>query len=798
MLISSIILTIISAVLWRNTVNSKLLSAKVAVLIFISLLAAGFFYVANYFSGSGIDESVLFHLKADMTGAGLNDFTPIIIYSVIYLIIIVFFSIITYQNVTKKRSSKRIKTRVALASSTLLAAFIVNPATVDVASLTAQIYWPNKNIQYPENYIALDNQAIKLRNKNLVFLYLESVERTYLDESLFPDLMPNLKQIESSSLSFLNIKQIMGSGWTIGGMVSSQCGVPLVTPSGGNSMSGMYEFLPGALCLGDILSDAGYNLNYIGGASLEFAGKRNFYETHGFNRIEGFDELITQTDDTSYRSGWGLYDDTLLGILKKRYDEYAKTDQPFGLFALTLDTHHPQGHVSAYCQNVRYLDGSNPMLNAVHCADEMLAEIYDYITTHDEFENTILVIASDHLAMPNDASDLLEQGDRKNLLLIVGEDISSDSVIKLGAAIDVAPTILNLLDANIKGLGFGRDLLSTNNTLTEQFENPKSVSNYLKSHRQFISNLWSFPQINSGFFVDLDNTQVSLGKNVIEFPALIVLNESSQVHEIRFDFNSPIKLSEQISKQDPGQNFIWIDGCNKVNVFNNQLDMALQTDYCIALGSLGAQTVSIVELTENQYISNQQLTNSFERLEIDLSLVSERSHQLEFVAQYGLSLSDSFSLDPDLHGAFLLKSVGGVNQGKSTVENLALDELAKPERGLTLYGLLGDSLPIPIQHFDTCGMTVDDLTGGNYSFQDDISRLDSDFGGFLIIAHDSAVCGSRDLSPLFANTGLTEFDKIEHRTPYVAIIAGNNSVKEYVGKSEETLLIEAVSFLSNQ
>ncbi len=68
----------------------------------------------------------------------------------------------------------------------------------------------------------------------------------------------------------------MGHNNTIAGMVSSQCGVPYdanAIPNPGKPV------LPNLYCP----AENNYNLRYVGGASLEFAGKGNFYTSHSFN-----------------------------------------------------------------------------------------------------------------------------------------------------------------------------------------------------------------------------------------------------------------------------------------------------------------------------------------------------------------------------------------------------------------------------------------------------------------------------------------------------------------------------------
>ena len=126
-------------------------------------------------------------------------------------------------------------------------------------------------------------------------------------------------------------------------------------------------FLPRARCLGDVLSEQGYDLSFIGGANLNFAGKGNFYQTHRFDTILGKEELTQKLAVGNYQSSWGLYDDTTLEYVFESLEKKTNSKKPFGIFALTLDTHHPNGHPSRSCQNISYQDGKNPILNSVEC-----------------------------------------------------------------------------------------------------------------------------------------------------------------------------------------------------------------------------------------------------------------------------------------------------------------------------------------------------------------------------------------------------------------------------------------------
>lgn len=485
----SIVLMFFAVFFLRNKLNSRFFSISLAFLFFLLFFVSGFYYVANFFSGNGIGESVFFHLTMDMGGAGFKESYHVIILTVLYVLAIFYGSFFVYNMVLLKSIKRKNKLSVVFSAILIVISFYFNPGVAGIYKHYASVSDEIDSVEYPAEYMVPKN--IEVNNKNFVYIYLESFERTYLDEKLFPSLTPNLNKLGNEALVFTDIRQIYGSGWTIAGMVNSQCGIPLITPNGNNAMLGADSFLPNAVCIGDILNDKGYKLNYVGGANLDFAGKGSFYASHHFNKIDGLDELVVNLEDPEYLNSWGLYDDSLFEIVKQRFDVLASKGEPFGLFALTLDTHHPRGHESAYCANVHYADGKEPMLNAIHCADKMVADFVEHIRASDIYDNTVIVISSDHLAMRNTTYERLQQGNRKNLFMILGQGLKPEVIERPGALIDVAPTLLSVLGADIDGLGFGRNLLVNAPTFTDSLDD---INLFLANHRGFFSSLWFVPK----------------------------------------------------------------------------------------------------------------------------------------------------------------------------------------------------------------------------------------------------------------------------------------------------------------
>ena len=142
------------------------------------------------------------------------------------------------------------------------------------------------------------------------FIYVESLDAAYSDPNLFGrNLLHGLDAPAIGGVSFDRYSQAPGTGWTIAGIASTQCGVPLepVTFYDRNTQGEKIKhFLPGAVCLGDVLSSFGYRNVFMQGAPLSFSGKGQFLKDHHYAEQYGRDEWIAQGERTEDMSGWGL------------------------------------------------------------------------------------------------------------------------------------------------------------------------------------------------------------------------------------------------------------------------------------------------------------------------------------------------------------------------------------------------------------------------------------------------------------------------------------------------------------
>lgn len=277
--------------------------------------------------------------------------------------------------------------------------------------LTQLSFWSYlSSLQYSEfldkEYVKPEQISAPKHKKNLVLIYVESLEQSYADKSRFgTNLLSGLDVDFPHTTNFAAYKQTPGTGWTIAGILSTQCGVPLRPISmwdHNSSTEQTHEFMANAICLGDILKKAGYTNVFLGGAGLDFAGKGKFLRTHGYDSIIGRAEWIERGEFKV--DGWGLADDRLIANAKKEIDRLEQQGRPYNLTLLTLDTHGPDGSINQTCKN----RGAKTYKDIVSCTADIVGSLIQYIKQRGYADNTDVVVIGDHLSMQTPISALLE------------------------------------------------------------------------------------------------------------------------------------------------------------------------------------------------------------------------------------------------------------------------------------------------------------------------------------------------------------------------------------------------------
>ncbi|WP_434995167.1 sulfatase-like hydrolase/transferase [Arthrobacter sp. Ld5] len=313
------------------------------------------------------------------------------------------------------------------------------------------------------------------QKRNLVLIYLESGEATLADDQLFEkDAFASLKDATQEAdgwQSIDDLQQYRGGGWTMAGLVSTQCGIPLkgvlAAASNGafDEQGDVATYLGGTTCLGDVLEEHGYTSMFLGGANAAFAAKETFLRNHGYSVVKDLAHWrATGEPSTSFRSDWGLSDQRLLAHARDEIDalhaDAEATGTPFNLSILTLDTHEP-AHVHDYCP----VDTANELASVFSCSMTEVAGFVDHMEEKGYLDDTAVVIMGDHLKHMNANDQFHEQLDHHpdrtifNRLWIPGGAVDgSNGALRAGVdQLNLYPTLLEAAGLTLKdrqaGLG---------------------------------------------------------------------------------------------------------------------------------------------------------------------------------------------------------------------------------------------------------------------------------------------------------------------------------------------------------
>lgn len=750
--------------------------------IFVFTLLSGLHLGLSVITGDGLNNAVFYHLATGLEGADISQYVPHILGAVL-AIVAVGVLVWRLRRFLRGGNERRHWGWDLSVAALALGAISLHPLVTAAAAhalrfsvvpqLAEGFVDPSMDLSQPE------------KPRNLVIIYLESLERTYMDPARFPGLTPRLSALETRAVSFTGLGQTVGADFTIGGMVASQCGTPLILTGGANSGL-MSQFLSGATCLGDLLSTAGYKLSYLGGASTTFAGKGAFYQTHGYDEVSGYEELHPLLAEPDYHAEWGLQDDTLFDLARERFARLASQDQPFVLTLLTLDTHHPNGHADTNraCADRVYGDGLNPMLNSVLCDDFLAGQFIEDILSGPHGADTVIAVMSDHLAMVNSAADQLNAVPRRNLLMILdGSRTDARRIDRAGTTLDTGATLLSYLGFDIPRLGFGVDLLRDEATMPEYLgvtvDDRTALDNHLMGYQAVYDRLWDLPDIAAGAYINLERKEIQFGAAAYGLPALFAVDEDQSISTLTLgDRFANETLTEAAKALPDGQRYLWFDDCAALELGKRESDLATDSSLCV-MGAERQGGFALRPIDRSGYLS----AADFSALWPGAGQDALEPAALQAIGLGRGDLPTSLGLPGLATGdRGVLLQLSDFDSGASFVRRQTVEALTSGEdwllqRGISLVGLTAGGKAEVLDRLDQCDPAFDATSHGLWK---DRVMNPGTFVAHLLLVHDSAFCDENSVMTSAALTGLDlpVLRDLPTRKAYAALISPNGETVE--------------------
>lgn len=445
------------------------------------IVSRSVFWVLKTWDNLSIEE-IIFHLKVPLEGTNSDMIRDYLVYVGLFAAA----ALVILLVLLRIMKNKRMKSRVLLSVMGVSVAVAVFSVGYIWKNLGISEYLDNQN-QYSgfidENYVAPSDDLIEFpeQKKNLVYIYLESMEVTFADEenggAFSENVIPELTQLSEENENFAGENgklngavPLKGSTWTMGAMFGQTSGLPLLIPIDQNSMNTQEDFLPGVTALGDILKEAGYQQTLLIGSEAVFGGREMYFQEHGGYEICDYDYYKDNgyfSED--YRVWWGFEDEKLFSYAKEKINDLSASGQPFNLTILTADTHFEDGYLCENCGN--YFD--DQYSNVMACSSSQVAEFVSWLQQQPCYENTVIVISGDHLTMDSDfCDDVSDEYQRKVYTTYIHSSAEPESdEYREYSTFDLFPTTLASLGVKIEGdrLALGTNLFSSEKTLLEQY-----------------------------------------------------------------------------------------------------------------------------------------------------------------------------------------------------------------------------------------------------------------------------------------------------------------------------------------
>ena len=335
---------------------------------------------------------------------------------------------------------------------------------------------------------------------------------------------------------------------------------------------------------------------------------------------------------------------------------------------------------------------------------------------------------------------------------------------KPGTTLDAAPTIMSLMGFQLPAHGLGRDLNSKRRTLAE---GSSAVNSRLKQWQNELAAFWDIPSAAGGIKIDSNTQSIEISGRKFLLPVLIEFDDG-EISTLKFEQDSPEELISYVERTAADKLIAWIDRCEKVRSLELSLN---ESGYCLFLGRMGSALVVMQELNTPLEITSQSI-ETYAAAPILPELGSTRSKRLSATIQYGAAGIYGFTEKlSTLEGEIELevRSSGGPgNQSGQLLDG----RISRLSRGIHLFGISSRGALTPLAKRDPC---ADTGSSEEKSFAENIGAGHAENAAYLIMVHDSAVCGAIQLQPIFSNLPLRLWQDLQLRTPYLAILPGDGS-----------------------
>lgn len=286
------------------------------------------------------------------------------------------------------------------------------------------------------------------RKLNVVLVTIESFSAKYMGSfGNTRGLTPNLDRLRKESLFFNNFYST--GTRTDRGLEAITLSVP---PTPGRSIVKRIGRESGFGSVGQQLVAKGYDSVFVYGGRGYFDNMNAFFSGNGYRIV---DQANAPAEEVKFTNAWGMADEDLYSQAIKAADADFASGKPFFLQLMTTSNHRPYTYPAGRI-DIPSGDGRD---GAVKYTDWAINDFLTRARQKPWFDNTVFIFVADHCAGSAGVQDLPVDEYHIPLFIYAPKWIQPREESQLASQIDLAPTLLGLLNMDYESTFYGRDLL---------------------------------------------------------------------------------------------------------------------------------------------------------------------------------------------------------------------------------------------------------------------------------------------------------------------------------------------------
>jgi phosphoglycerol transferase MdoB-like AlkP superfamily enzyme len=260
-------------------------------------------------------------------------------------------------------------------------------------------------------------------------------------------LTPNLDRLAREGLLF---KKIYATGLrTVRGLEALSLSLP---PTPGQAVLKRHNN-KGYQTLGEVLKDNGYDPLFLYGGYSYFDNMADFFGGNGYTVV---DRSALSRSEISHETIWGVADEDLFKLVTREMDARTAAGRKVLAHIMTTSNHrpftYPAGRVDIPSGSGR--DG------AVKYTDWAIGKFMEVAAARPWFKDTVFVFIADHTSHGRGRTDLPPENFHIPLIFYSPSHIAPAEIDSIASQIDVAPTLLAMLNVGYTSHFFGQDILT--------------------------------------------------------------------------------------------------------------------------------------------------------------------------------------------------------------------------------------------------------------------------------------------------------------------------------------------------